>query len=100
VATNLKEAFRGDDTVARVGGDEFSVLLPETGEDAARVVVDRLRKCQARFNEASPDFQVNFSLGTATAFKGDEIPKALKHADERMYAEKIMHKGTRAAQTQ
>ncbi len=100
VATILKEAFRGDDTVARVGGDEFSILLPETGEEAIVMVVERLRKCQARFNEASPGFQVNFSLGSATAFKGEEIPKALKLADERMYSDKIMNKGTRVTREQ
>ena len=99
VAAILKEAFRGDDTVARVGGDEFSVLLPETGEDAVMVVVDRLQKCKDRFNGASPNFQVNFSIGSATANKGDDIPKSLKLADERMYADKIMRKASRAAQT-
>lgn len=96
VATILKEAFRGDDTVARIGGDEFSILLPETGEDALRIVLDRLHKCQDRFNEASPDCNVQFSSGSATALRGCDLPNALKLADELMYAEKIMHKGTRA----
>jgi diguanylate cyclase (GGDEF)-like protein/PAS domain S-box-containing protein len=97
VASILKEAFRGDDTVARVGGDEFSILLPETGEDAILVLVKRLHRCQARFNDANPDFQVHFSTGSATAFKGDHIPQALKLADERMYAEKARHKSSRAS---
>lgn len=92
VAAILKEAFRGDDTAARVGGDEFSILLPETGEEAVQAVCERLRKCQLRFNEANPDGQVHFSLGSATAYKGNEIPGALKQADERMYAEKRLHK--------
>ena len=99
VATILREAFRSEDTVARVGGDEFSILLPETGEDSLRHVVERLRKCRLRFNEASPKFQVNFSIGSAIAFNGNEIPKALKLADERMYADKVINKETRAAQT-
>lgn len=96
VASILKEAFRGDDIVARIGGDEFSVLLPETNEDATRIVCERVRKCQSRFNEANSAFQVNFSLGAATAYKGSDITAAFKRADERMYAEKLMHKGTRA----
>lgn len=99
VASILTEAFRDDDIVARVGGDEFSVLLPETGEDGACTIVERLRKCQARFNEVHSDSQVNFSVGIATAFKGEEMPKTLKLADERMYAEKVMRKGSRAAQS-
>lgn len=96
VASILKEAFRGDDTVARVGGDEFSILLPETGEDALASVLDRLHKCHDRFNEAYPNFRVQFSAGSATALKGTGIPGALKLADERMYAEKSLRKGTRA----
>lgn len=98
VAAILKETFRGDDTVARVGGDEFSILLPETGEDALHLVIELLHKCRVRFNEANPHMKVNFSTGSATAFQGGEIPKALKLADERMYADKIMHKAARAAQ--
>ena len=98
VAAILKETFRGEDTVARVGGDEFSILLPETGEDALQTIIERLHKCQMRFNEASPNCQVHFSIGSATAFRGSAIPETLKIADERMYAEKILHKGSRAAQ--
>ncbi len=97
VAAILKETFRGEDTVARVGGDEFSILLPETGEDALQAVIERLHKCKARFNAASPHFQVNFSIGSATALNEDAIHDALKIADKRMYAEKIMHKGLRDA---
>ncbi len=92
VATILKETFRGDDIVARVGGDEFSILLPETGLEIVDAVIERLRKCQASYNAATPNFQATFSIGSATAFKGSEIPKALKLADERMYAEKKIHK--------
>lgn len=96
VASILKDAFRGDDIVARIGGDEFSVLLPETNEDATKIVCERVRKCQGRFNETNADFTVNFSMGAATAYKGSDIPAALKRADERMYADKLLHKGTRA----
>jgi diguanylate cyclase (GGDEF)-like protein/PAS domain S-box-containing protein len=98
VAAILKESFRGDDTVARVGGDEFSILLPETGEDLLKVLIERLHKCQERYNESNPGFQVFFSTGSATALKGEEIPKALKLADERMYADKISNKAKRVAQ--
>ena len=98
VAEILKEAFRGDDTVARVGGDEFSILLPETGEEALHAVIERLHKCQTRFNEMNPAFQIHFSTGAATAFAGADIPAALKQADERMYADKLEHKVSRAAQ--
>ena len=92
VAAILKEAFRDDDIVARVGGDEFSVLLAETGADALQVVIERLNKCHSRFNEANPDFPVFFSIGSATATFGDAIPDALKVADEMMYKNKALNK--------
>ncbi len=93
VASILREAFRGDDTVARVGGDEFSILLPETGADGLQAAIEHLHKCKTRFNDANPSFQIKFSTGAATAFRGDEIPAALKYADERMYSDKLRHKG-------
>lgn len=99
VAAILRESFRGDDIAARVGGDEFSVLLPETNEEGLHIVMERLLKYKSRFNEAAgTGGQVEFSVGAATAFKGEDIPKALKLADERMYADKVMRKGERAAQ--
>jgi len=99
VAAILKETFRGEDTVARVGGDEFSILLPETGEDALQTIIDRLHNCQVRFNNTNPNHQVNFSIGSATAISGCALPEVLKVADERMYAEKMLHKRSQAAQT-
>jgi diguanylate cyclase (GGDEF)-like protein len=88
--------LREEDVLARVGGDEFSVLLPETGEESLLVVLERVGKSRERFNESNPEFPVRFSVGSATALQGADMPDALKLADERMYADKILHKGTRA----
>ncbi|HEX9078986.1 MAG TPA: PAS domain S-box protein [Desulfuromonadaceae bacterium] len=94
-ATILKEAFGEQDIAARVGGDEFGVLLPATDEAAAAAAVERIRECQTRFNETRQDVRVSFSIGTATAHSSGKFAGIWKEADERMYAEKALHKRLR-----
>lgn len=101
VAVILKEAFRGDDIVARIGGDEFAAILFETGETEAEKVIERIRKCQTRFNNSTPRYQVHFSIGVATAMRGMDIQATFKEADARMYADKVQRKAAlqQAAET-
>lgn len=94
-ATVIREAFLDNDIVARIGGDEFSILLPETDEETAESFVERLRKCQAEFNDRSNTIKLLFSVGMATAYPGDPLSNTWKQADDRMYAEKALHKSTR-----
>ena len=92
VAAILKEAFRGDDIVARIGGDEFAAILFETGETEAGKVIERIRKCQKRYNNSTPRYQAYFSIGVATAVRGMDIQATFKEADARMYADKVQRK--------
>lgn len=92
VARVLSEAVGVEGVLARIGGDEFALLLPKTNEDAACQVVQRIRTCQQRFNQANPKYAVDFSIGVATANRGSDIPQTFKHADAQMYADKMMRK--------
>lgn len=92
VAKVLSEALGAEGTLARIGGDEFSLLLPKTDEEAALQVIRRIRSCQQRFNQANPAYAVHFSMGVATANRGSDIPQTFKHADAQMYADKMMRK--------
>lgn len=87
VARTLREQVRASDLVARVGGDEFVVLLPETGKDVARM----LNELHQAVNEA-----LQHSTDTATSSMGAvtfETPPAsidemMKLADQLMYSAK------------
>jgi diguanylate cyclase (GGDEF)-like protein/PAS domain S-box-containing protein len=94
-ATILREAFHDQDIAARTGGDEFGILLPATDEAAVSAILERIRECQARFNETRHELEVHFSTGTATAHSSRQIAGICKEADERMYTEKALHKRSR-----
>lgn len=98
VAKVLKEAFRGDDIVARIGGDEFAAILPETDENGAQHLLERIHKCRERYNTANQCNQISFSTGVATLTNGSGAQAALKRADEQMYADKVARKAQRAAE--
>jgi len=84
----LATVFRAEDMVARIGGDEFVVILP----DADAVVVDRaLQRIRSTLAENYIEFgeQVGLSLGVATAVEQGTLIEAIKLADERMYDDKL-----------
>lgn len=86
-ARALARTMRTSDRVARIGGDEFAVFLPETGYQAA---VKAGRKIFTVVNAALKDFPpVKVSIGVAWFGKADcRFPAMLKAADELMYEAK------------
>ncbi|MFW6281090.1 MAG: GGDEF domain-containing protein, partial [Halanaerobium sp.] len=86
----LNELLRTEDIIARIGGDEFAILLPETGKEETSQICRRIIKEFEKYNSAN-DFPVDFkiSLGFATA---EENNKALfeiyNQADKNMYKNK------------
>ncbi len=84
----MKSCFRDEDIISRVGGDEFIVLLPNTTEETALSIVERIKhKC-----EMNPlDYvKISVSFGVATKTDADEdIEKMLKKAEDRMYFKKL-----------
>lgn len=88
IASILEISTRHEDVVSRWGGDEFAILLPQTNEADAIIVIERIRsKCQSSSFQV---FQPSLSLGVATKTEPDEpIYGVIKVAEERMYREKL-----------
>lgn len=88
VAGLLREAIRRGDIPARFGGDEFVVLLPETGPDGARPLLERLRSSmEEMFKETR--CPITASIGAVSYTRPPvEIEELVRQADDAMYVAK------------
>lgn len=86
----LLAAFRSSDVIARIGGDEFAVLLPHTDHDTVTTAIQRVKICETDWRLR--DFARSLSLGAATAQKPDTLIETFKAADRLMYQNKAERK--------
>lgn len=85
----LKKALDGKGAIARIGGDEFAVILKNYEEDFLENVCYRINEIMARHNISNPEIPINMSIGYA--YNQDELPPydIFKEADNEMYNDKI-----------
>jgi diguanylate cyclase (GGDEF)-like protein len=93
VAITLQTATRKRDKAGRFGGDEFLVILPETGAKGAMQVAERIRKTieTSISSELNLSFPITASLGIAVCRTGSpEAESLLEHADSALYRAKAL----------
>lgn len=90
-AGRLLEAVRKSDTVARMGGDEFVVLLPDLGDlkAAEKIAATMVETLASPISFAGSEVPVSVSIGLCVASEGDfDSERLLKYADAALYRAK------------
>jgi diguanylate cyclase (GGDEF)-like protein/PAS domain S-box-containing protein len=94
VADVMKNCLRSEDLIARIGGDEFAILLPNVDENLALKVKQRiLDQIEASNQNSEIGFPVHISLGCGMVNNDALFMDVFKQADAQMYQEKQRKKG-------
>ncbi|MFC1996489.1 GGDEF domain-containing protein [Chloroflexota bacterium] len=88
VAEALRNSFRAGDVIARIGGDEFAIILVQTDEIGIRSVVSRL---QENIRDHKNNL-LSIAVGMALGEDGSYLPAIMREADDNMYVDKAAYK--------
>ena len=98
VARRLRDKVRGMDMVARIGGEEFLVYMPDPDSDTALAAAVRLcaelRAAPVELADGRPPIPVTASFGVAAAEPGEPLETVIARADEALYAAKAAGRDT------
>ncbi len=87
----LAKAMETPFHAARIGGDEFAILMPDTDERGGAAMVDAIRQLVEMNNQFYPGSPLSLSMGAATCQRGDRLEAGVQRADLLMYEEKHAH---------
>ncbi len=77
--------------MARIGGDEFAVLLPGTDAHGGDAMIDAILRLGEINNKFYPGSPLTFSIGAATSEPGERLEAVAKRADLAMFQAKRAH---------
>ncbi len=90
VSALLHEAARESDTVARLGGEEFAIVLPYTGRPGAQAMAERIRRTiRDDFTEEGMPLTISFGIAVSPE-NGDTQDLLMRSADAALYAAKAL----------
>lgn len=87
----LRSCLRANDSAYRYGGEEFTVILPETGAEEARTVAQRIRmalEAESFHPPSGPAVTKTISIGVTEYSPGEPMAALIRRADEAMYLSK------------
>jgi diguanylate cyclase (GGDEF)-like protein len=87
----LAKAMETPFHAARIGGDEFAILLPDTDERGGASMIDAIHQLVEMNNQFYPGSPLSFSMGAATCQRGDRLEAGVQRADLLMYEQKRAH---------
>lgn len=92
----LKDTFRTSDLIARIGGDEFSVLAINASRDGIETITNRLNANIARQNQSDRDYPLAISFGIERFDANSDMPlnEMLQQADQALYKKKNNKRGS------
>jgi diguanylate cyclase (GGDEF)-like protein/PAS domain S-box-containing protein len=90
----MRESFRSEDVVSRIGGDEFAILLPSTDAESAQAILKRLNEKLEAMNAQHREIDLSLSIGAATGDQDSILVDVMKLADNLMYEDKARQKSS------
>jgi diguanylate cyclase (GGDEF)-like protein/PAS domain S-box-containing protein len=88
-ASVLRSCFRGSDILARIGGDEFAIILPNTQYESLLQTIERIKKAIHDRRQNNPDIPLSLAIGYSVRLKkGTTMEEVFAEADDMMYREK------------
>ena len=99
LANTMRKTLRASDVGVRTGGDEFLVLMAQSGLDESRIAAERVREAVELQGRADPKIAISVSAGVAAWRPGRSAEQVLEAADAMLYAAKRAGKDRVLAET-